>query len=124
MLIINRIADFYIAMTEWRHRIRAALSADRQCRARNRDCGNRRGIAVGESNVGRDLLPSMGAEDFACFLEGKPGVPISGLATAAPSAEECCTTCITISTTPYCHWVRAIGLGSPNRCWRRNAAVG
>jgi hypothetical protein len=45
MLIINRIADFYIAMTEWRHRIRAALSADRQCRARNRDCGNRRGIA-------------------------------------------------------------------------------
>jgi metal-dependent amidase/aminoacylase/carboxypeptidase family protein len=31
---------------------------------------------VGESNVRRDLLPSMGAEDFACFLEDKPGAYI------------------------------------------------
>lgn len=28
---------------------------------------------VGDSNVRRDLLPSMAAEDFACFLERKPG---------------------------------------------------
>jgi hippurate hydrolase len=31
---------------------------------------------VGDSNVRRDLLPSMGAEDFACFLEAKPGAYI------------------------------------------------
>lgn len=31
---------------------------------------------VGESNVKRDLLPSMAAEDFACFLEQKPGAYI------------------------------------------------
>ena len=31
---------------------------------------------VGENNVRRDLLPSMGAEDFACFLEKKPGAYI------------------------------------------------
>ncbi len=31
---------------------------------------------VGGDNVRRDLLPSMGAEDFACFLEKKPGAYI------------------------------------------------
>lgn len=31
---------------------------------------------VGEGNVRRDLLPSMGAEDFAWFLENKPGAYI------------------------------------------------
>jgi len=31
---------------------------------------------VGENNVRRDVLPSMGAEDFACFLERKPGAYI------------------------------------------------
>jgi len=31
---------------------------------------------VGESNVKRDLLPSMAAEDFAYFLENKPGAYI------------------------------------------------
>jgi amidohydrolase len=31
---------------------------------------------VGEGNVKRDLLPSMAAEDFACFLEQKPGAYI------------------------------------------------
>jgi amidohydrolase len=31
---------------------------------------------VGESNVKRDMLPSMAAEDFACFLERKPGAYI------------------------------------------------
>ena len=31
---------------------------------------------VGEGNVRRDLLPSMAAEDFACFLEQKPGAYI------------------------------------------------
>jgi len=31
---------------------------------------------VGRENVRRDLLPSMGAEDFACFLEKKPGAYI------------------------------------------------
>jgi hippurate hydrolase len=31
---------------------------------------------VGESNVARELLPSMGAEDFAFFLERKPGAYI------------------------------------------------
>ena len=31
---------------------------------------------VGDGNVRRDLLPSMGAEDFACFLEEKPGAYI------------------------------------------------
>jgi hippurate hydrolase len=31
---------------------------------------------VGPENVRRDLLPSMGAEDFACFLEQKPGAYI------------------------------------------------
>jgi len=31
---------------------------------------------VGEGNVKRDLLPSMAAEDFACFLERKPGAYI------------------------------------------------
>jgi len=31
---------------------------------------------VGESNVKRDMLPSMAAEDFACFLEKKPGAYI------------------------------------------------
>ena len=31
---------------------------------------------VGADNVKRDLLPSMGAEDFACFLEKKPGAYI------------------------------------------------
>jgi hippurate hydrolase len=31
---------------------------------------------VGETNVKRDLLPSMAAEDFACFLEQKPGAYI------------------------------------------------
>ena len=31
---------------------------------------------VGPANVRRDLLPSMGAEDFACFLEEKPGAYI------------------------------------------------
>jgi amidohydrolase len=31
---------------------------------------------VGNGNVRRDLLPSMGAEDFACFLEAKPGAYI------------------------------------------------
>ena len=38
---------------------------------------------VGEGNVKRDLLPSMGAEDFAFFLERSPGL-ISGSATAPP----------------------------------------
>src|SRR5437588_6948101 len=28
---------------------------------------------VGENNVKREFLPSMGAEDFACFLEKLPG---------------------------------------------------
>jgi len=31
---------------------------------------------VGENKVRRDILPSMGAEDFACFLERKPGAYI------------------------------------------------
>jgi amidohydrolase len=31
---------------------------------------------VGESDVKRDLLPSMAAEDFACFLEQRPGAYI------------------------------------------------
>jgi amidohydrolase len=31
---------------------------------------------VGEGNVRRDMLPSMAAEDFACFLERKPGAYI------------------------------------------------
>src|SRR6516162_10653408 len=31
---------------------------------------------VGETNVKRDVLASMGAEDFACFLEKKPGAYI------------------------------------------------
>jgi amidohydrolase len=31
---------------------------------------------AGDDNVRRDLLPSMGAEDFACFLERKPGAYI------------------------------------------------
>src|SRR5439155_22414353 len=31
---------------------------------------------VGENNVKRDMLPSMAAEDFACFLEKKPGAYI------------------------------------------------
>src|SRR3954470_22378926 len=31
---------------------------------------------VGADKVRRDLLPSMGAEDFACFLEKKPGAYI------------------------------------------------
>ena len=31
---------------------------------------------VGASNVTRELLPSMGAEDFAFFLERKPGAYI------------------------------------------------
>jgi amidohydrolase len=31
---------------------------------------------VGADNLRRDLLPSMGAEDFACFLEKKPGAYI------------------------------------------------
>jgi hippurate hydrolase len=31
---------------------------------------------VGTENVRRDMLPSMGAEDFACFLEQKPGAYI------------------------------------------------
>jgi len=34
------------------------------------------GSIVGESNVKRDFLPSMGAEDFAFFLEKKPGAYI------------------------------------------------
>src|SRR6516162_3253266 len=31
---------------------------------------------VGDNNVKRDVLASMGAEDFACFLEKKPGAYI------------------------------------------------
>jgi metal-dependent amidase/aminoacylase/carboxypeptidase family protein len=31
---------------------------------------------VGEKNVQRAILPSMAAEDFACFLEKKPGAYI------------------------------------------------
>jgi metal-dependent amidase/aminoacylase/carboxypeptidase family protein len=31
---------------------------------------------VGDDNVKRDLLPSIAAEDFACFLERKPGAYI------------------------------------------------
>jgi amidohydrolase len=31
---------------------------------------------VGDDNVRRDILPSMAAEDFACFLERKPGAYI------------------------------------------------
>jgi len=31
---------------------------------------------VGDNNVKRDMLPSMAAEDFACFLEKKPGAYI------------------------------------------------
>jgi metal-dependent amidase/aminoacylase/carboxypeptidase family protein len=31
---------------------------------------------VGDDNVKRDMLPSMAAEDFACFLERKPGAYI------------------------------------------------
>ena len=31
---------------------------------------------VGENNVKREFLPSMGAEDFACFLEKQPGAYI------------------------------------------------
>jgi amidohydrolase len=31
---------------------------------------------VGDDNVRRDMLPSMAAEDFACFLEKKPGAYI------------------------------------------------
>jgi hippurate hydrolase len=34
------------------------------------------GSVVGDGNVKRDLLPSMGAEDFAFFLERKPGAYI------------------------------------------------
>jgi metal-dependent amidase/aminoacylase/carboxypeptidase family protein len=40
-------------------------------------------LLVGESNVRPDRLPSMGAEDLACFLEGKIGASISGLAGSA-----------------------------------------
>ena len=56
--------------------LRAALSADRQSRARNRDRRRAAAALVGEDNVRRDLLPSMAAEDFACFLEKKPGAYI------------------------------------------------
>ena len=31
---------------------------------------------VGADNVRRDVMPSMGAEDFACFLEARPGAYI------------------------------------------------
>jgi hypothetical protein len=31
---------------------------------------------VGNDNLKRDLLPSVAAEDFACFLEQKPGASI------------------------------------------------
>jgi amidohydrolase len=33
-------------------------------------------VLVGSDNVRRDLLPSMAAEDFACFLERRPGAYI------------------------------------------------
>jgi len=54
---------------------------------------------VGDNNVKRDMLPSMAAEDFAWFLEKKPGAYI-GSATATQRAAECCTTRIMISMTP------------------------
>jgi amidohydrolase len=41
---------------------------------------------VGADNVKRDLLPSMGAEDFACFLEEKPGAYI-WIGNGAPERE-------------------------------------
>jgi hippurate hydrolase len=42
---------------------------------------------VGADNVRRDLLPSMGAEDFACFLHEKPGAYIwIGNGAAQPGA--------------------------------------
>jgi amidohydrolase len=37
---------------------------------------NAAAAVVGEDNVKRDLVPSMAAEDFACFLEEKPGAYI------------------------------------------------
>ena len=45
--------------------------------------------------------------------------PTSGSATAVRRAGECCTARITISTIPYCRWVRVIGCGSLNRYCRR-----
>jgi metal-dependent amidase/aminoacylase/carboxypeptidase family protein len=52
---------------------------------------------VGASNVRCDMLPSM-AEDFAWFLEKKPGAYI-WIGKATRKAGGCCTARITSSTT-------------------------
>ena len=74
---------------------------------------------VGEGNVQRMLLPSMGAEDFAFFSKRNPGL-ISRSATAQPGPAACCTAPTMISTTRSCRWAPAIGCGSPKRLWQRN----
>src|SRR5437868_2895007 len=57
---------------------------------------------VGESNVARELLPSMGAEDLRFSSNASRG-HTSGLATAPPKPAECSTARITISTMRSCH---------------------
>jgi peptidase M20/M25/M40-like protein len=75
---------------------------------------------VHESEVRRDLLPSMGAEDFDYSLQRKPGAYIwigNGSAERGGMPHN-----PHYDFTPYCHPVRAIGRASPNRCSRRNAS--
>jgi metal-dependent amidase/aminoacylase/carboxypeptidase family protein len=73
---------------------------------------------VGENNVKREFLPSMGAEDFACFLENSPE-PTFGSVAAAQRAAGCCTARIIISMIRYCHWAQAIGCVLLSPCSQR-----
>jgi hippurate hydrolase len=73
---------------------------------------------VGENNVKREFLPSMAAEDFACFLEKQPGAYIwlgngsaeSGGMLHSPHYD---------FNDSIRHWAQAIGCVLLSRCSQR-----
>jgi hippurate hydrolase len=59
-----------LAGSEWRHPPTVNAAPETEIAA------TAAASLVGESNVRRERLPRMGAEDFACFLERKPDAHI------------------------------------------------
>jgi amidohydrolase len=72
---------------------------------------------VGGDNVRRDLLPSMGAEDFAWFLENRPGAYI-WIGNGTGAGQAMLHNPHTTSTTRSCRSAPATGPASPRACWK------